>query len=446
MAKSDNMDIEYGCKFYKKWESWLSTISNVIFIMEDVVEESENNNEIDQNPDGQSKNVSFINGLHIFSVVGVCILLCSPIILIPQHNAIEQHQYWYESIMTFSLTWPIHWALLTLLGNQSFLKINPLKTPKVCLILALVPILGFIVIYCGLYLFWNFYLGYNFPLPFACFFSDVMISVFIINLWSQFPKDTKTSKEHRNRLIFFVLYLIWINLTIYVYNPLLMTFKKIPSKAQPVLAIVLPMIRSLDAKVLQKLLSKSCSGGSHLVDSYTNIICNATFNLYVTMSVSKHLTLETTFCILLVGVISNLRECYKIIQLHKKIEADDAQILKKNKEKEMKIRALAISEVMELLVPLTYTLTFIVAYHGPNATILTGVKNDYWNQAITDNIGKVLTAELILFSVDFAALIAIVIFLWHFSKINLLKEFCMVLQEYWILVAAFVGMLLTKVS
>ena len=446
MAKSNNMDIGCGCKSYKKLGSWLSTLSNVIFLRKDTGEESENNDKMDRNPDEQSENVSLLNGLHIFSVVGLCILLCSPIILIPQHDAIQQHQYWYELFMTFCLTWPIHWTLLTILGSQSFLKINPFKAPIAFLILTLVPILGFIVIYCGLYLIWTFYLGYNFPLPFAYFISDLMVSVFIVNLWFQFPKDSKTSKKHRNRLTFFVLYIIWMNLTNYFYNPLIMMLMKMPSKVKPVMAIVLPMIRSLDAKVLQRLLNKSSSSENHQVDSYTNIISNATFNLFVTMSISTHSTLETTFCILLVGVILNLYECYKIIKLHKKIEADAALIIRKEEEKEMKIRALAISEMMEILVPLMYTLTFIVAYHGPNATILTGVTSDYWNQTPTDNIGKVLTAELILFSVDFAALIAIVIFLWHFSKINLLKEFCMVLQEYWILVATFVGMLLTKVS
>lgn len=233
MAKSNRTDIGYGSMSYKKWRSWLSTISNVIFVKKDTGEESENNNEMDLNPDGHSENVSLINGLHIFSVVGICILLCSPIILIPQHDAIQQHQYWYELLMTFSLTWPIHWTLLTILGSQSFLKINPFKAPKAFLILTLVPILGFIVIYCGLYLIWTFYLGYNFPLPFAYFISDLMVSVFIVNLWFQFPKDSKTSKKHRNRLTYFVLYIIWMNLTNYFYNPLIMMLMKMPSKVSP---------------------------------------------------------------------------------------------------------------------------------------------------------------------------------------------------------------------
>ena len=173
---------------------------------------------------------------------------------------------------------------------------------------------------------------------------------------------------------------------------------------------------------------------------------NVTFNLFVTISVSTNSTFETTFCILLVGVIFNLYECFGIIKLHRKIETDDSLRLRKDKAMETKIRALAISEILEILVPLSYTLTFIVAYHGPNATILTGVKNDYWNQTPADNIGRVLAAELMLFSVDFAALVVVLVLLWHFCKINLLKEFCRSLQAYWILITTLTGMLISKVN
>ena len=403
--------------------------------------------ETENNRDEQSKDAAYINGLHILLCVGVCILLCSPIIIIPQHDAIQHPQYWYELLMTFSLTWPIHWTLLTILGNRMFLKIDHLKSPKVCLILALVPILVFIVIYCGLYLFWSFYLDYNFPLPLACFFSDLMISVFIVNLWHQFPKNIKIDKEERKRLVFFVLFLLWINLVINnIYNPLMMMLKKIPSKAQPVMAIVLPMIRSLDANVLQRLLIKCGSGENFVVESCTTIISNVTFNLFVTISVSTNSTLETTFCILLVGVMFNLYECYGIIKLYRKVDTDDALYLRKYKDKETKIRALAISEMLEILVPLSYTLTFMIAYHGPNATILTGVKNDYWNQTPSASIGKVLAAESILFSVDFAALVVVFVLLWHYCKINILKEMCRSLQAYWILNATLAGMLISKVN
>ena len=403
--------------------------------------------ETENNRDEQSKDAAYINGLHILLCVGVCILLCSPIIIIPQHDAIQHSQYWHELLMTFSLTWPIHWTLLTILGNRMFLKIDSLKSPKVCLILALFPILGFIVIYCGLYLIWNFCLDYNFPLPLACFFSDLMIFVFLVNLWYQFPKNLKTDKEERKRLIFFVLFLLWINLVINnIYNPLMMMLKKIPSKAKPVMAIVLPMIRSLDAKVLQRLLNKCGSGENRVVESCTSIMSNVTFNLFVTISVSTNSTFETTFCILLVGVLFNLYECFGIIKLHRKIETDDSLRLQKHKAMETKIRALAISEILEILVPLSYTLTFMVAYHGPNATILTGIKNDYWNQTPADNIGKVLAAELILFSVDFAALVVVLVLLWYFCKIKMLKQFCWELKKYWFLIAAVAGALITNVS
>ena len=165
-----------------------------------VVEGKSNDETIDQdgNNNQMPKEVSYINGLHIFSVVAFCILLSSPVILIPQHDAIQFHEYWYEVLFTFALTYPIQWTLLAMLDNHFLLKITKLKSLKVCLILALSSALGFTMIYCSLFLLWTFKLDYNFPMPYGNFISLIFpLFSFLMTLWYLFPKEMRTEKNSR---------------------------------------------------------------------------------------------------------------------------------------------------------------------------------------------------------------------------------------------------------
>ena len=424
----------------------LPTLSTVIFVKENGKIIGEKEDETHKDQDAESKDATSINALHVFSVVGVCILLSSPVILIPQHDAIMFPQYWYELLLTFSITYPIHWTLLAILDNKFLLKITDLTTPKTCLILGLAPMIGFIVVYCSLYLFWAFHLGYNFPMPLACFISQIMWLVFMFTLWCQFPKDIRLDKESRKRLKSFVWYLIWVFLISYVYNTLQMMLKKMPQKAQPIMAIILPMMRSIDAKVLKAFISKCTLSGDLMVESYSTIISNVNFLLYVTISISTTCTDQTIFCILLVDIILSLHHCYGVMKLHRKVNLDESQIKRREMEKENEIKLLALSEILEILIPLSYTVTFVIAYYGPNATILRSIKNDYWGNTSVGNIGKVLETELLLFSVDFGILVISSILLRYFCKINLLKEFCGVLRTYWILIAVVAGALISKVN
>ena len=77
--------------------------------------------------------------------------------------------------------------------------------------------------------------------------------------------------------------------------------------------------------------------------------------------------------------------------------------------------------------------------------ILNNLKFDYWNKVVSTNIGNVLAAEMLLFSVDFACLAVTTICLGYFCRINLLRQFCDALRQYWLLIAAVAGSLISKV-
>ena len=375
----------------------------------------------------------------------IIVIIIVPVILIPQHDAIQLPEYWYELLMTFSLTYPMQWTTLVLLDNHFLLHIKHLRSPKSWFVLAFTTALVFVLIYCSLYLFWTYKLGFNFPMPFANFISQLTCFPFLLTLWHVFPKEMRINLHSRKRLKAFLWYFLWAQFSTMFYNSLQIMLRKMPIVVQPVMAVILPLMRSFDARVLKTTTNKCRIGDDLMVEAYACIISNVNFLLFVTVIISTITNDVTTFCILSVDVLRNFYHCYCIAKLHRKVGMDEFQLKRRNEEKAKELKILALSEVLEIMIPLSFTISFFVAYYGPNATILRSVKNEYWTNEVNVDIGAIFTTEVLLFSVDFTSLTISVACLWYFCRINLLKQFSLALKTYWFLIAAFSGALISKV-
>ena len=228
-----------------------------------------------------------------------------------------------------------------------------------------------------------------------------------------------------------------------LYHSFVPLLEKLPTNAQPMNAIFLPLIRLFEAMVVKKLLSKCVPSDEIILASYTEIISNVNFLIYVTITISTKSTDTTAFCILLVDVIGNLHQCYTIIKLQRKQGFDELGL---KRRQEQKVKMLALSEVLDILIPLSYTMTYIVAYYGPNAMFLNNVRRNYWKNEGDNDIEKLLAAELKLFSVDFASFVFTAATLGYFCKINFVKQMFESLRKYWLLIAAVAGSVISRVS
>ena len=124
------------------------------------------------------------------------------------------------------------------------------------------------------------------------------------------------------------------------------------------------------------------------------------------------------------------------------------QAEEENVKNAIDIQRLVLVETLEVLLPMIYTLVYLVAYYEPNATLLNNL-NPAWNDVIrgeTASIETVISTGLLIFSVDLSSAVIVGILLWWFCKINFFKEFCKMLKEYWMLVAVNCGALIAKVS
>ena len=118
----------------------------------------------------------------------------------------------------------------------------------------------------------------------------------------------------------------------------------------------------------------------------------------------------------------NFYHALQIISLNKKIEdettVEDIEQLKT--EKQSKLVSLLTTETLEVFVPLAYALCYATAYFGPNAYLMGGVKNDYWqnaNRVVTD-VNPLFSVMFQMFAIDTCGGIVVGILLGLTCNIN----------------------------
>ena len=119
-----------------------------------------------------------------------------------------------------------------------------------------------------------------------------------------------------------------------------------------------------------------------------------------------------------VPFLTNLYLCFQVIRLHgKDIDNvnEDEQLLLRKEELLMK---LIINEITELLTPIIFLITFIMAYIGPNATIIGNVQNNYWQYHKIEDPLSYICGILLMAAIVFLSAGISLGLVWGFYKIN----------------------------
>ena len=100
----------------------------------------------------------------------------------------------------------------------------------------------------------------------------------------------------------------------------------------------------------------------------------------------------------------------------------------------MNIIKLILTELVEGFAPIIYGASMAMAYYGPNAHILSNVGNTYWSTEMED-IGYFFLVLFGLFAFDTLSALINSFCLWKTININMLQEFCRVVEKYWFFMA-----------
>ena len=92
------------------------------------------------------------------------------------------------------------------------------------------------------------------------------------------------------------------------------------------------------------------------------------------------------------------------------------------------LQDLAINEMIEIIAPLSYLVCLVIAYYGPNAELIGGVKSNHWQYSSLNDISQIVKNITIFFVADLSSGLLCHCILWKLCKISLIRA-CLALQK-----------------
>ena len=382
------------------------------------------------------------NLLYTLIILLSSVLFTFPAILIPQQNSLKYPEYWWEAIVPVVIANALSSTLDNQLECKVIFRFEFLN--KFTLFLRLYVVAAVSAVISGVmnHLIWTEWLGNNHPIPFLAFISWATVNmVRYVHLWYEFPYELRMELGARKRIRSYFLYRLWYVFYGFQIPALKMIFDKIPIVMQWIMAIILPLFRELNLWVQLKLLENATNFDLTipLVPKLTTTIgINISHAFVVTMFIANSSTPVTTYSIIAVDFILNLYISHKIIKLHRKIVSSDGLDADRVTKKEETLRLFSI-ETVEFITPLVYAITFLIAYYGPNATILGNIRNSDFAYKEVEDVKSFIAELIIMFLVDFVSLIISGIMFWKMASINFLQEGYKMMMLYWPLMTVKIG-------
>ena len=375
------------------------------------------------------------------------LLLSTGITVIPQHNVFEQPGYWYETAIPFTTSILPAIVGLTILRMKVFFSEVHFKMSTWIKFYAANSIYSALVIFLPHFI-WTDYLGYTFPIPLFYILVSAMMWPFLLPLFFLiFPREFRADEKLRNRIKWFMVYKVWSCIAACFERLIVIfCFLSTPIQAQPMWAIFLPLLRKFDNWLLSKLLKKTAGPDNRDAKIFTCLENQSNHAAVLAITLGLYATEFSCYCILIAKYILKLHTCYGIYKISKKIETKEGlakEELKRTKEEST--QSLMLDEAVEVMMPIVYGLTILLAYYGPNSAILGNVGCEIWKWQKITNLTMFLTGLFRMFTIDFIALILNGLLLWNYCSVNVMRQLCIDVKSYWPFISVAMGGAVIKV-
>lgn len=239
------------------------------------------------------------------------------------------------------------------------------------------------------------------------------------------------------------MYMVYFMISLYtvVQNEVISyCFENFPSDLQFLVIFMIKACRELEFFTKSKLMEKMIGDQKEQEITLLTITLNGHYGLFIAIRLTGA-NLTTICCILAIDFFFHLKATYEVIKEHRKVVIEETEHA--NSRKSIYTTQLVVSELMEGFIPITYGVCMVMAYYGPNATMLTNIGSTYWGEKIAD-IDHVLVpmAGLLLF--DTISVVVTSFVLWKVANLKMLQEFRNSLDKYWLFFLIKLGKSMSK--
>ena len=137
------------------------------------------------------KETSYWNFLHFISVAVLCILMSAPLLLVPQHNAILNSEYWYEIIVASQFSGTLVTTLVTMMECKILFNQNCFMSLRTFGIVYGTAVMSQILFVFSYYAVFVVYLHYNPPMPFSGTIKFPQNCMSLAALWFSIPHEKR---------------------------------------------------------------------------------------------------------------------------------------------------------------------------------------------------------------------------------------------------------------
>lgn len=385
------------------------------------------------------KNVSKALGISIFGIIGIPVLFSFAWTTIPRTDSIIYPSHWIEVLLPVATT-----ALLTtgarVLELKIWIKEERLMCIRTYLKMNFLEVIIFDLFYISYYLIWSIHLQFNHPAPNI---GNVVIAtwlLFPIGLWFVPPSDLMAKKEFRQKIKRYLLYQLWVVMSIFLREIISNAFAKVPDTIQFLVLFLLAGCRELDKRLRSKLVTKMMGAQDEAATVLLAITISSVYSIFVAIRLVG--STYTTICsALIIDFSLHLKLTLQIIKEY--IKPGNSQNENGNSQRSTKLATLIIAELIEGFVPIIYMVCVAMAYYGPNAHLLANIGSNYWGRKIQD-FGSLFATMAILFTVDTFSILINAFCILKKLEINILPEFGRIIGKYWYFIAINIGMIMNS--
>ena len=361
----------------------------------------------------------------------VSIIATFPITLIPVHNIVIHPEFWYEQILTFTPFTLFSAIFIAVRASIVFESYDKELSKKIFYLWFPATIFANLFVYLFHFV-WTTILGFIEPMPFRCFPMLTTFQTFLlVRFWQSLSTDQNLGTTFPKRRIGFTCYLLWSNFLGYQMVAMSKLFKMIPLDFQCTAGFAILLVKELNDRVIGKILSKTASNEKMSdVQLVGKIDSTVRFSYWIAIFMATTATETTGYVMLGINFVVNLALCFKIMKLKRKTELSELDMENESEIKDA-VRELIFNETIELLVPISFIASYLIAFYGPNHDILVSVGCDYWTFGKVEDLHSFLMPVLIMAIIDCGSGVLSEILLLKFSHLNISMEYCSIIKKYW---------------
>ena len=361
--------------------------------------------------------VDFFSVACCFLGIVTSIVLTLATTMYPLHDAIGNHEYWYECLIPYIFGWlPICVALIGANGLL-LLGVGGRSSVNISIIMYCAGIIPLIAFECLFYFLWVNIGGYVWPMPFQGYIimpaagssASVIFYILCTRTW-------KSSALAKRKTLYALVFLNSMIVGEWFYKIMLWLFQNLDENYQWTLAFLLLAVRALNFRMLTWCAAKTVG-----VEDASVTIIAAHFSamrhvLFLSVNLVNSTTL-TSYLILGSDFVINVVSCAKIL-IYIKNPSE-----KNEKRKQSAILVLIVNETVELIGPIIYSLCLLLAYHGPNAEVLGNVKSGLWQYVAIDDIYETYFWIVLMVFIDLISTVISFAVLQIYAHVNIIKAY-----------------------